>query len=918
MKTPPNPVAHACTGGSYARHPSSIMRFILVHAVLAVLMLAGAATPLANSAPQALESPAFALHSESTNTTGWLASAGGSSSESINALLPLPNGGVIVAGSFEQNIDFNGDVIGFSTEGTAFGVDFFIGWIAANGTWTNTTNGSSNSGLDSGLDSISALAALSDGTVLVAGTYCDMTFGSGCNMTLGELDPISKTVDEHENAVFLAAMTPEGDWMWAKSYSNAHKISVVDLLVTQNDEIHLALLHRGELLFENETSLASENEEAVALVMMNGYGDHLAVKTVFSTNALDTTGKLCKDSNGGTYFITTFFDMVNFDETEILSTGNLDIAVAQYSTGGWNWIAHAGGSGDNTVADCTGRASNGIAIVGDYMENMSFGDMDIDDAVWIDFYEAHLSTNGEWLHASGFGGNGADRVVGIEITSQGDSIILGETSGALTLGEFTLTDLDGLNNGNHLDLFLAQRQENGAWDWAISGGGGGNDRPSDLALTASGSPVVAFASNNDGMYGPHVFDQRDQVDIGVWMYETDLDLDGVLDGVDNCPKLPNPNQENHDGDAFGDLCDEDDDNDGVNDASDDCNLGEVGWQANANTDHDGDGCRDATEDLDDDEDGIFDSNDLCPTGSVGWVSTEENDIESDGCADVDTDGDGFVDQADNCPGVANPTQGDLDNDNIGDPCDVDKDGDGISIPDDNCPNDLTPWISFSWNDYDTDGCIDETMDDDDDDDGVLDVDDTCLFGEKNWIDQAETMDHDGDGCADSTEDDDDDNDGIEDVVDRCPKGMIGVAQSGQDMDGDGCIDAVEDDDDDQDGVLDPVDLCPRTTAGDQISSNGCSEFQLDDDDDGVVNAYDFCLNSVFGAVVDEQGCATKSDGASGENDSGGFGLAGWLFLAAGVIGAWAVIISNQRVGPTLPKEDVAMAPPPRPSMLEQE
>jgi len=85
-----------------------------------------------------------------------------------------------------------------------------------------------------------------------------------------------------------------------------------------------------------------------------------------------------------------------------------------------------------------------------------------------------------------------------------------------------------------------------------------------------------------------------------------------------------------------------------------------------------------------------------------------------------------------------------------------------------------------------------------------------------------------------------------------------------------------------------------------------------------VNAYDFCLNSAFGEVVDEQGCATKVDGAASENDDGGFGLAGWLFLAAGVIVAWAVIANNQRVGPALPKEDVAMAPPPRPSMLEEE
>jgi hypothetical protein len=44
--------------------------------------------------------------------------------------------------------------------------------------------------------------------------------------------------------------------------------------------------------------------------------------------------------------------------------------------------------------------------------------------------------------------------------------------------------------------------------------------------------------------------------------ECDKDQDGVCDGDDNCPDIPNPYQWNFDGDNLGDDCDYDTDNDG--------------------------------------------------------------------------------------------------------------------------------------------------------------------------------------------------------------------------------------------------------------------------------------------------------------------------------------------------------------------
>lgn len=48
--------------------------------------------------------------------------------------------------------------------------------------------------------------------------------------------------------------------------------------------------------------------------------------------------------------------------------------------------------------------------------------------------------------------------------------------------------------------------------------------------------------------------------------------DGIQDSADNCPKIPNSDQLDTDGDGRGDVCDPDRDGDGIPNEQDNCPL----------------------------------------------------------------------------------------------------------------------------------------------------------------------------------------------------------------------------------------------------------------------------------------------------------------------------------------------------------
>jgi hypothetical protein len=124
-----------------------------------------------------------------------------------------------------------------------------------------------------------------------------------------------------------------------------------------------------------------------------------------------------------------------------------------------------------------------------------------------DVFVARVSPAGAWLWATRAGSatqTGSDELVtDLQLDAAGNAYVSGTFNGPLAqFGTTTLANQGQGLNADRTDVFVAKMNPTGGWEWAVRGGGPGNDGDSRLAFTAQGDLLVTgFLYSLTGTFG---------------------------------------------------------------------------------------------------------------------------------------------------------------------------------------------------------------------------------------------------------------------------------------------------------------------------------------------------------------------------------------------------------------------------------
>ncbi|UOQ76893.1 SBBP repeat-containing protein [Hymenobacter sp. 5516J-16] len=319
-------------------------------------------------------------------------------------------------------------------------------------------------------------------TVVVGSFRQTLTLGSTTLTAAGDYD------------IFVALLDAAGTYQWAVRAGGRDEDMATGV----------ALDAAGNIYLTGNTKSYESNFGALQ-VQNPSYGIHLFVAKLSPTGQWlrvnHTSGKntnnfifgtaLAVDGAGNAYVTggLRVHDAM-FGSLSVHNEGLYNAFVAKLNAAGtWEWAVTEGGTGGYDFGQGIGLdASGNVYVTGTFEGNEArFGSQILRRGNWrSSLFAAKLNSQGQWQWATAGGGAAQTRGNGLAVEPDGTVYLAGMVAGKQASVGSTSLPKDDTNP----DLLVAKLNPNGAWQWAVRGGGPETDTGNGIALDAAGNVLV--------------------------------------------------------------------------------------------------------------------------------------------------------------------------------------------------------------------------------------------------------------------------------------------------------------------------------------------------------------------------------------------------------------------------------------------
>jgi len=300
----------------------------------------------------------------------WAKSAGGTSGGYGTDVAVDANGNAYITGYFMGTATFGNTTL--TSQGNR---DVFVAKLSTSGAWQWAT---SAGGTD--LDEGCGVAVDPSGNTYITGTFYDAaTFGTTNLTSQGSYD------------VFVAKLTTNGAWQWAVSAGGTDFEEGRDVAVDGNGNVYIFGTFYDWALF-GSTNLTSYGGYDVFVAKLTTNGGWQWARSAGGTGG-DDGGGAAVDGNGNVYIIGYFHLTATFGSTTLTSQGGYDVFVAKLSTSGaWQWAKRVGGTEDDQGLGVKIDGNGNVYITGYFMGTATFGSTNLTSQGNDDVFIAKLSS----------------------------------------------------------------------------------------------------------------------------------------------------------------------------------------------------------------------------------------------------------------------------------------------------------------------------------------------------------------------------------------------------------------------------------------------------------------------------------------------------------------------------------------------